>query len=230
MWHILVPVIWALYVISEKQKRSEYGKYSLTFCCTCLKVAPNFSMVMVFLTITVDSYLPWAQVKFLSARGNMSGATWKVITAEAEHCNETHQEPVTPLNHVLCNPVSLKYLMQMDKLIGTQKFCSCPFVAGIAPTCNSLNPVQDATETTHGKGGWKGNGLSTFSKGCDTGIQHNLLVSLSFPAEIGVCCEVMFCMSCEGCGALWWSVCGVKLLEQLWESPVVVLQRGTDAG
>lgn len=180
---------------------------------------------MVFLTVTVDSYSPWGQVRE-SARGNLSGAVWKVITAEAEHCNEIHQEPVTPLNHV---PVSLNYLTQMDKLIGTQKFCSCPFVAEFAPICSSLNPVQDATEITHRKGGWKGNGLSTFSKGCDTPIQQNLLVSLSFPAEMGVSCKVMFCVSFEGCCALWGSVCAVKLLEQLWDSLIVVLQRGTDA-
>lgn len=70
---------------------------------------------------------------------------------------------------------------------------------GLAPTCSSLDPVQDATGITHKEVGWKENGLSTFSKGCDTHIQHNLLLSLSFPAETGVCCKVM---SCEGCCAL----------------------------
>lgn len=45
--------------------------------------------------------------------------------------------------------------MQMDKWSETQKFCSCQFIEGLAPTCSCLNPVQDVTEIIHGKGGWK---------------------------------------------------------------------------
>lgn len=75
----------------------------------------------------------------------------------------------------------------MAKWIVVGKICSCQFVAGLTHTGSSLNPVQDVTEI----GSQQGNGLRTFSEGCDTGVQHSSLVPPSFPAEIGVCCEVM---------------------------------------
>lgn len=75
----------------------------------------------------------------------------------------------------------------MAKWIVVEKICSCQFVAGLGPTGSSLNPVGDVTET----GSQQGNGLRTFSEGCDSRVQHGLLVPPSFTAEIGVCCEVM---------------------------------------
>lgn len=87
---------------------------------------------MVFLTVTVDSYSPWGQVRVLSTRGNLSGAVWW-LRQTLSTADEIHQEPVTLLNHVLCNPISLKYQMQMGRWVGTQKFCSCQFVEDLHP-------------------------------------------------------------------------------------------------
>lgn len=114
----------------------------------------------------------------------------------------------------------------MAKRIVVGKICSCQFVGGLAPTGSSLNSVWGVTET----GSQQGNGHVTFNEVCDTHVQHGSLVTPSFPAEIGVCCEVMLALVCvQGCCALLLTSPGVKLWEQLPESPMVVLQRGIDA-
>lgn len=167
---------------------------------------------MAFTTVTIASHWPrgWARVS--SARKNLQGTFWKVITAEAEQCNESQQVQWNPamlsLNHALCNAVSVKQLSLV-----LEEICFCQFVAGHTSTESYLNPVWDVTET----GSQKGNGLNTFSEGCDTHVQH--LPCWNRGLLQGDACPCMSCVKVLGFAAdqslvLRYGSCCLRVLQQ----------------